>query len=338
MQFPSNDSNPLIIPGTPRRVEDALRELNLPSPRSVLSSVFGPYSISSETGPIKKVIIGEPFAGVNYDPAKAPPIDHLTRITQESGKFISAEQAEREFQGFRRTLEENGAIVASPAPIAGAYNQIYVRDIAAVIGRTLVRSSMKHAKDRAGEIAALEDLFVDAAANGREIAFCDVPGAIVEFGDIIPHNGLNFVGLGERTNKDGMMWLAKKFPELGIVPLELRKLPGNKEAVHLDCAFACTGHQGREEAVFSPELIVNYDFVAERLRGWHLMHVTLEEQKLLATNVFSINPEKIIVRDCCEGLQKTLSDRGHEVIPLPFDAAAATGGLFRCCSLPLLRA
>ncbi|MDX1629434.1 MAG: arginine deiminase family protein [Fulvivirga sp.] len=71
----------------------------------------------------------------------------------------------------------------------------------------------------------------------------------------------------------------------------------------------------------------------------HWIEVTREEQSLLGTNVLSLDEYTIISRkhEKLKKLNNKIREHGIEVIELPFDGATATGGSFRCCSMPLVR-
>jgi N-dimethylarginine dimethylaminohydrolase len=58
----------------------------------------------------------------------------------------------------------------------------------------------------------------------------------------------------------------------------------------------------------------------------------------MGTNVLSIGDRKIISLPVNKNVNKQLRDRGYEVIEVDITEIIKSGGSFRCCTLPILRA
>jgi N-dimethylarginine dimethylaminohydrolase len=66
--------------------------------------------------------------------------------------------------------------------------------------------------------------------------------------------------------------------------------------------------------------------------------VSEEEQFTLGTNVLSIGNKKVLSLPVNKNVNKELRDRGFEVIEVDITEIIKSGGSFRCCTLPILRA
>lgn len=103
--------------------------------------------------------------------------------------------------------------------------------------------------------------------------------------------------------------------------------------LHLDVVLNLLGKG--EALVYAPALeSASLELLAKR---YSLIEVTAEEQFNLATNVFSLAPEIIVVDERNTRLNDILTNQKYEVIPLAFDEIGKMGGSFRCGTCPLRR-
>jgi N-dimethylarginine dimethylaminohydrolase len=160
------------------------------------------------------------------------------------------------------------------------------------------------------------------------------PEILLEGGDVIVDNGNIFVGIGGRTNRAGFQYLKETFGEFfNVVPLVCQSTPENP-VLHLDCTFNPVGDG---YALIYPRGIKQVpNIIAET---YTLITIDDDAQRALATNVLSLNPNTVVSRGhpACKTVNDSLEDAGLTVETIPFDGPPATGGSFRCCTLPLVR-
>lgn len=276
------------------------------------------YSVNSEYGPLRDVLLGSIRNFTMNEPINS---------TQEHYYAVDPPQIERLIEqedGFIEALERQGVAVHQLPLMDTSFTQFFTRDIAAVIGDTVVVCAMK--KDiRKPETAALEVLLHDG-----ENRILRAENGFLEGGDILIDKSVIYVGLGERTNAEGLAFLERHFGSIyEIVPVKMADT-----FLHLDVVLNLLG-QG-DVLIYPPAL--ERSALELLARRYHLIEVTAEEQFNLATNVLSLTPETIIADARNTRLNKLLATKGYEVIALEFDEIGKMGGSFRCGSCPLRRA
>lgn len=287
-----------------------------------------PFEQYSETDPLKITFIGR---AEGYRSNEA-----YTEIVNESQKrgLPEGSQLDREFTDFRRALEDHGVEVRVPEYVGKfVYDQLTPRDISVVIGDKLILCNMVR-RSRKYEVAGIFPHITDFSGREPDILI-PPPSALLEGGDILIDRGHIFVGISQRTNKAGFEWLQTTFgEEFKVVPLYTKPLVENENVLHLDCAFNPVGDG---LALIYPD---GFKIIPDILREtYEWIEVDRREQNALATNVLSISDQVVIARDHpdCRRVNDRLRDQGLEVVEITFDGAPATGGSFRCCSMPLVR-
>ena len=122
-----------------------------------------------------------------------------------------------------------------------------------------------------------------------------------------------------------------------LTPLGITVIPVRHSQLHLDC---CLNPLGMGHLLIHPDSLQDNDETT-----WHALtkntwvEVDAVEREHLPTNILSINPYPIIARDhpSCSRVNQLLKDLGYTVEAIGFDGVSATGGYFRCTSLPLMR-
>ena len=233
-----------------------------------------------------------------------------------------------ELDGFKTALAQHGVAVLQPIPLDGVPDQLMTRDIGVVIGDTFVVTQMANESRRQEWLGLLPIL--DKIGTQRVIKVPD--DVVLEGGDVIVDNGRIFVGLSQRTQSDGVRFLANHFSQFEVVPVPLKQLADGENVLHLDCSFVPVG--AGHALIYADGLA---EIPAAITEQYALIEVTKAEQQRLATNVLSISPTQVIARSQSSRVNIKMRQRGLEVIELPFDDPPKTGGSFRCCSLPLWR-
>ncbi|MFH2106616.1 MAG: arginine deiminase family protein [Candidatus Micrarchaeota archaeon] len=291
-------------------------------------------NVKSETGKLKKVVIGCPH---NFHSVAPEIVNEKQRVSYGGKNKPTVASLQPEFKAFKDAMEKHGVEVLELCPVEGVPDQLTPRDIAFVIGDTLVISGMAKAS-RKNEFLGLGPVLetMDPAK------ILKVPGGIVlEGGDVVFDKGIIFVGISQRTTMKGAQFLQEHFPDYQVVPVHLKSLGDGEDILHLDCAFLPFGNFGvfnlhtYYSAFYYPD---GFEYVPPMMSAmYRLIEVTREEQQELAINILSLSHNLVISRDSSTRVNQLLTEDSVKVIPIQFNEAPKTGGSFRCCSLPLVR-
>lgn len=198
---------------------------------------------------------------------------------------------------------------------------MYTRDTGFVVGDRLFYAPARELPDRVGEIEQVRALLpgapMVALTSGR-----------IEGGDVMPDGDRVFVGLGTRTDRVAADELGGHL-DIEVVPLDL-----GPEVMHLDTRMTIL--PGRR-ALICPEVFRPDDLAMLRAR-FRFIEVTVDEARAMATNVFVVNPEKVVVHAGFPRIIAALEAEGLHVEPLDWSEPNALLGSFRCATMPLVRA
>ncbi len=298
--------------------------------------------ISNETAQLRVVVVGiandfggAPELGECYDPKSK---EHV-----KLGTFPLEKDCVIALDALVATLEKYNVLVYRPKVIKGL-NQIFSRDIAFVIDDRLVIPNI--IKDRKEELSAINHI-VENIEDLKKIYMPD--DARAEGGDVILCNEYIFVGYSEkedfdkytvaRTNREGLDFLRKTFPNKRIKGFELNKSDdyARDNVLHLDCCFQPIGNG---VAIICKEGFKNmedYHFLVDYFAKENIIELSQDEMCAMNSNVFSIS-ERIIISD--KGftrLNGALRKRGFIVEEVPYAEIGKMSGLFRCSTMPLRR-
>ncbi len=286
------------------------------------------FSQYNESDTLKKVIVGRAEGYRKNE-------HYIERVNSSQQENLPEEdQLRKEFAAFKNVLTNYEVEVLQPEYVGKfVYDQLTPRDLGVTIGDKFVICNMAKSSRRY-ETAGIFRHILEPDGEEPNIIIPPEPEMLLEGGDIIVDKETIFVGITERTNKAGFNFLKNTFePDFEVISVSCRSA-GEEDILHLDCVFNPVGHYhaliypaGIEE--IPPQIYNNYT----------LIEIDKREQKTLAANVLSIKPNLIISREHpdCARVNDCIRQLGIEVVTLPFDGAPATGGSFRCCSLPLVR-
>lgn len=281
----------------------------------------------SETGLLKEVIIGR-YQGYCAEDA------YVEIVNEDQKKGLpQLRDLEREFEAFKNVLADRGVRVLEPDYVGKfVYDQLTPRDIGVTIGEKFVLCNMARSSRRYESAGIFKHL---QKREGEEpnILLPRPHDALLEGGDIVVDKGKIYVGISQRSNPKGFEFLKENFSEFEVVPVYCQSIEEGENVLHLDCTF---NPVGREHALIYPD---GFSEIPPAMREYEWIEVTKQEQAALATNVLSLSREAVVARDheSCQRVNDLLRKSGVEVIEVPFNAAPATGGSFRCCTLPLVR-
>ncbi|RNF38697.1 dimethylarginine dimethylaminohydrolase family protein [Planococcus salinus] len=236
---------------------------------------------------------------------------------------IDSQKAFRQHEEFVRALSEQGVETEVLEPSKQFPEQVFTRDIGFTVGRTVFVGEM--ASDvRQGEEAVLQNWL-----NERQLDFDQLTDHHIEGGDVLLDRNTVFVGVSSRTSGDAVEKLKKKLPEFQVVPVSF-----DEKYLHLDCVFN----------ILSPtEALIFRDALSEETiqmleERYTLIDVNPKEQFQLGTNVLSIGGRRVFTQPQNKEVNRQLKAHGFQLIEVDFSEIIKSGGAFRCCTLPLIRA
>ena len=298
--------------------------------------------INNETASLVMVIVGiaNDFGGA---PVLSKCIDPKSRTHILNGTYPIEDDIIREMDALIAVFEKYKIKVIRSENIKGL-NQIFTRDIAFVVEDKLVISNI--IEERKKEIDAVADVLYQIPKKNIVKMPTDTR---VEGGDVMPWNEYLFVGYSEkedfekytvaRTNRVGLDFLSKTFPNKKVKGFELQKSDTDprENALHLDCCFQPIGkdmailYKGGFKNESDVEFIINY-FGAK-----NIIEITKEEMYDMNSNVFSISEEVIISEKGFTRLNELLRSKGFIIEEVPYAEIAKMEGLLRCSTMPLIR-
>jgi N-dimethylarginine dimethylaminohydrolase len=294
-------------------------------------------SIHDEFSPLKKVIIGsgKPYqrdkTQVATEMKEFPLVPNTDRKAEVLGMCYPGEEIlVREYKDYVSTLVKHGVEVLF-ADTGAAYSFDYTcpRDIGFVIGGTFFVANMA-VDSRSEEIRTIEH---HLAAIPPEGIVRPPHNCLIEGGDVIVlDKDTVLVGYNRRTNPEGCAFLKDYLEQEGI-----RVIPVQHRQLHLDC---CLNPLGKGHMLIHPDSLTESDNTTWRLLArYQWITVDDTEREYLATNVLSIDSNTIVARShaSCRRVNESLVKAGYRVEAVEFDGVPATGGSFRCASLPLSR-
>ena len=172
----------------------------------------------------------------------------------------------------------------------------------------------------------------------------------VEGGDVILYNDYIFIGfyngvdypdyITARTNINAVDAISALFPHKIIKAFELIKSNTNplENALHLDCCFQPLG-QGKalihKEGFLNP---TDCEFLESLFGKDNLFYANRYEMAAMNCNVFSISEKVVISEQKFSRLNRWLRLQNFAVEEVAYAEISKQGGLFRCSTMPLIRA
>ena len=278
-------------------------------------------NINNEYGKLKRIVVS---SADYFDPTNLAINNETIRHYAENGGVPTKEAILKEQKHFWDVLKKLGIKLLIAEQVEGAKGQMFTRDLAFVIGDKFFISSMKK-ENRRLAINGWNNI-INQIDKDKIIK---VPSNIyLEGGDIIVDNKTIYVGISERTTMDAIKFLKNILGEqYSIIPLKLKP-----KFLHLDVVFT----------IINPNLALIYkdgleEESYELLDKYTKIEVNEQEQFELATNVFVINPQTVIINSEHKRIETELKKYNLNVIPIDLTETAKDGGAFRCTTCPIER-
>ncbi len=300
-------------------------------------------NIKDEVSPLKAVVLGTakscgpiPAPEEAYDPKS---LEHIL-----AGTYPKEADMVKEMDAFAKVFEKYGVKLFRPEVLEDC-NQIFSRDIAFVIDDKLVKANIL--PDREEEFEAILHVLEYIAPENILYPPEEVH---IEGGDVMPWDEHIFIGtytghdypdyITARTNKEGVDYIQKMFPDKTVKSFELRKsiINPKENALHLDCCFQPIG-KGKAILHKNGFLIEEeYQWLVDFFGRENIFEITSDEMYQMFSNVFSISPEIVVSEQNFTRLNEWLRSQGFTVEEIPYAEVSKQGGLLRCSTLPLVRA
>ena len=295
-----------------------------------MSNLLKP-SVSNEFDSLRRVILGTAM-GLK----SAPDPNLLAGLPKSSKPYDQPNEVVtgKEFRRIKVSLEAAGVQVDHPtfANLPEVVDQTCPRDIGFVIDGLYVHARSKY-QSRNSEHRGIDHL-IDAFDPECRITMPE--GTFLEGGDVVLAPGRVFCGLGARSNRAGILWLAEILEQYDI-KRQIIIVP--HDVLHLDCCWNVIRPDLALWSASSTESFTHLSGASFKI-DYETITIDQKEQAALATNVLVITPDHLIARDdpTCERVNRLIeSDHNINVQRMRFDSVPSIGGSFRCATLPLVR-
>lgn len=225
---------------------------------------------------------------------------------------IDVAKATAQHKAYRDCLAELGARIVSLPAEPGLPDAVFVEDPVVVVDEVAVISNMG-APSRRPEARSL----ADALSRYRPLKVLAEP-ATLDGGDVLRIGRSVFVGLSQRTNREGIEQLNDLLKTYGyqVHPVEVRS------CLHLKSACSYLGHD---------TVLLNRSLIdAEQLRQFELLDVA--EEELTAANALLLN-DIVIMPASFPKTRTLLEERGFRVRTIDVSELQKAEAGVTCCSL-----
>ncbi len=263
-----------------------------------------------ERGKLKKVVVCSPqkeyFKVDNF---------HKHNIKEIAKREIAINQHEK----LRKTMERNGVEVINVQELKGYPNSVFTRDTSICTQDGFIKLRMG-LQSRRGEEEWMSHILEDIG----EIKVGEIvkPGT-VEGGDIILSDTMAFIGISERTNRDGAMQISNILKNMNYEPIFINVPKG-----HL--------HLGGVMSLISQDMIIAVDTIeSSRLVDFEVIRIP--DKDFISGNVITLGNNRVIVEHENNIVKKILEDYGFKVIELNLSEFVKGSGGPSCLILPVER-
>lgn len=284
------------------------------------------YGSQSMITPLRKVLVKRPDAAFG----KADPTTWHYAARTDLGI------AQQEHEALVEILNENNAeVVYHDEPQPDRADAIFVYDPAIVTDAGAIILSLGKNLRRGEEAPMARRL----EALGVPVYYQLHGAARAEGGDLLwlDENTLA-VGLGFRTNHDGLRQLQEALAKLDIriIPVELPYYDGPQACLHLLSLISIVDHQ--LAVVYPPLLSVPFWQYLTQERHLRLIEVPPEEFETMGTNVLALAPGRCVMLEGNTITRQRLIEAGCEVLTYRGNEISlkAEGGP-TCLTRPILR-
>lgn len=225
------------------------------------------------------------------------------------------DEAREQHGRYVEALEKCGLEVVSLAADDGYPDSVFVEDTAVVTDRCAVLAN-PGAERRRGEVPAVEEALSGLYEKVERIVY---PGTL-DGGDVLQVGDHFYVGLTQRTNREGAEQLAEILRRYGFGA----SFVGLRRFLHLKTGVA---YLGGDDLVVAGELVETDEFeVFDR--------IVVPPEEEYGANCIRVN-DRVLVAAGHERTAERIVERGYEVIELEMSEFRKVEGGLSCLSLRL---
>ncbi len=236
---------------------------------------------------------------------------------------IDMEKTLEQHEKYVRILENHGVQVQKLSPLESYPDSIFVQDTA-LIGKesntaVICRFGIPL---RRGEEESIANMFLEEGYNVK----CIEPPGTIEGGDILVTDRKKiFVGISERTNKEGIEQLSKHFSDIDIIKVPVSKV------FHL---LSGVNFVGDGTLAICPE-VVDLD----HFKGFELIEISMDKQdtvyKNKPINMLYLGDKKILIPKAYTRTVDILEDFGYTAVKINISEFWKGDAGMTCPMLPI---
>lgn len=274
--------------------------------------------IFSEWGPLEWAAVASPIYFRVTDPINA-----TQRRFYQSETAPDRGAVQREHAAIVTILKRNGIHILQPTLDYGLPLQFNVRDAVAIIHDTMIECRMAR-PIRANEPPPL----IEAITSNLIAPMERLPFGTLEGGDVIVDGNIIYIGISERTNREGIQGLSQvigkscTIVDIGLAP----------NILHLDTVLSLPSS---DVAIVFPPAFRNG--LPSALKARDLIIINEEEFNQQAANVFPLSGKKLLVDQRQKRIIEELLLRKFVPVPVELDHITRIGGGLRCMIQALAR-
>jgi len=290
------------------------------------------WGAADEVGRLRAVLMRRPSAGLakisadRYLPEVDALVDPDRRWYWTGSEVPDMDVVYAEHDGFADLLRSKGVEVVYADALPTFTKSIYTRDPLVTIpgGAIIARLA---ARMRRGEEQSIAKA---VATAGMPILGTITGEGVVEGGTFVKvRRDQAFLGTSVRTTPEGFRQLAALLDIHGIT-LHRVSLPGY--LIHLDM---CSSMIDDDLALVNPRL-APYDFMSA-LEALDIELVEVHPSEEWATNLLTFDRRSVIMPEHLPRTAERLSDKGVEVVTVPYREILKNGGSLHCSTMELQR-
>lgn len=227
---------------------------------------------------------------------------------------IDVALAERQWDAYVEALHAHGWLTIEVPPAPDCPDSAFVEDTMVVYGDLAV-IARPGAQERRPETGAAEEAARDA---GYRIVRMEAPGTL-DGGDVLKFGGIVWVGIGGRTNPEGVRQLREHLGPLGaeVVGVPLTKVLHLKSAV----------------TALPDGSIVGYPPLVDDPEVWGERFLPVPEES--GAHVVILGPRTVLMAASCPQTAQLFRNRGLEVVEVDISEYEKLEGCVTCLSVRL---
>jgi dimethylargininase len=236
-------------------------------------------------------------------------ITHIDR-----SDHVDAELAQRQWDGYVAALRNAGWTTHEVPAAPDCPDSVFVEDTMVVYGDLAV-ISRPGADERWPEVPAAEDA---VRAQGYRVVRIEAPGTL-DGGDVLKHDGTVSVGIGGRTNAEGLAQLTFHLQPFGV---KVVAVPVTK-ALHLKSAVTA----------LPDGTIVGYEPVVDDPGIWGERFLAVPED--CGSQVVLLDDDAVLMSSAAPQSAKLFERRGYRVVAVDISEFEKLEGCVTCLSVRL---